>query len=335
MKKSLIALAVLAASGAAMAQSSVTLYGIADVWVGSVKTDTAGGASTSTASMISGGASSSRWGMKGSEDLGGGLKANFQLDQGFTLDDGVGAGFGRQSWVGLSGGFGQVKFGLTGTAYDDVIGSLNAVFDSDLAPTNNPGGAVFKSNTGGKIGNQIYYGSPAFGGAVAALSYSLAEDANGAPAGAASYTAFSVKYSGGPLAAYFGYQKKDVNNINDDQAEMQLGGSYNFGMATAKLTFGKVNNTANTTGGTSEWMLGADFPLSAATTLSAGYARSTDDAAVSVNGEVKRTGFGIAVAHSLSKRTTVYGGLKRASDDKGTAADVDSNVYAVGIMHKF
>jgi len=335
MKKSLIALAVLAASGAAMAQSSVTLYGIADVWVGSVKTDVAGGASTSVTSMISGGVSTSRWGMKGSEDLGGGLKANFQLEQGFTLDDGAGNGFSRQSWVGLSGGFGQVKFGRSGSAYDDVVGSLNAVFDSDLAPTNNPGGAVFKSNTGGKIANQIYYGSPDFGGIVGALSYSLSEDANNVPAGNSSYTALSLKYSGGPLAAYFGYQKNDINNVNDDQAEMELGASYNFGMATAKLTFGKVNNTANTTGGTSEWMLGADFPLSASTTLSAGYARSTDDAAVSVNGEVKRTGFGIAAAHSLSKRTTVYGGLKRASNDNGTAADVDTNVYAVGIKHTF
>jgi len=67
MKKSLIALAVLAASGAAMAQSSVTLYGRADVGVGSEKVD-----GDSTTKMINGGLTTSRWGIRGTEDLGGG-----------------------------------------------------------------------------------------------------------------------------------------------------------------------------------------------------------------------------------------------------------------------
>ena len=67
MKKSLIALAVLAASGAAFAQSNVTLYGIADVWFGSVKTDDGRGTSVSTTKLDSGGVSGSRWGVKGSE----------------------------------------------------------------------------------------------------------------------------------------------------------------------------------------------------------------------------------------------------------------------------
>jgi len=331
MKKSLIALAVLAASGAAMAQSTVTLYGIADVWVGRVSVDN-GTTDTSTTQMISGGVSTSRWGMKGSEDLGGGMKANFGLEQGFTLDDGAGSGFGRQSWVGVSGGFGQVKLGLTGTAYDDVVGSLNAVFDSDLAPTNSPAGGVFKANTGGKIGNQIYYGSPDFGGIVAAVSYSLSEDSNNVPAGAASYTALSVKYSGGPLAAYIGYQEKDINTVANDQSEMQIGVSYNFGMATAKFAYGNVDNTGNTTGSTDEYMIGVDVPLSSAMTLSAGYATSEDDSAA---GGQERDGFGVAIAYSLSKRTIVYGGVKMTTYDNVSAADVDYTVYAIGVKHSF
>ena len=74
MKKSLIALAVLAASGAAMAQSSVTLYGVADVFVGSAKTEV-GGAGLRQNVVNTSGINGSRWGLRGSEDLGGGMKA--------------------------------------------------------------------------------------------------------------------------------------------------------------------------------------------------------------------------------------------------------------------
>ena len=80
MKKSLIALAVLAASGAAMAQSSVTLYGVADVVIHKD--------ADVSAKMTSGGVSTSRWGVKGSEDLGGGLSANFNFEQGLDLTNG-------------------------------------------------------------------------------------------------------------------------------------------------------------------------------------------------------------------------------------------------------
>ncbi|MES2890309.1 MAG: porin, partial [Pseudomonadota bacterium] len=83
MKKTLIALAVLASSGAAMAQSTFTLYGIADVNV-----ERLDGAS-SVNRISSGGLNGSRWGLRGSEDLGGGLKAVFTLESGFGIDEGV------------------------------------------------------------------------------------------------------------------------------------------------------------------------------------------------------------------------------------------------------
>jgi len=105
MKKSLIALAVMAAAGAASAQSSVQLYGIVDIWFGSVKD---GVGAQSETKLDAGGVNGNRFGLKGSEDLGGGLKANFQLEQGFNMDDGsavASTAFNRQAWVGLSGGF--------------------------------------------------------------------------------------------------------------------------------------------------------------------------------------------------------------------------------------
>ncbi len=116
MKKTLIALAVLAASGATFAQSSVTLYGIADVVIHKDK--------NVSAAMTSGGVSTSRLGFKGSEDLGGGLMANFKIERSIALDTGSDAGsWDRYAYVGLSGGFGEVKLGKTGTAYDDISGA--------------------------------------------------------------------------------------------------------------------------------------------------------------------------------------------------------------------
>ena len=111
MKKTLLALAVFGAfAGTTSAQSNVTIYGLVDMAI-QHEND---GANTRTA-LDSGEFAGSRIGFKGSEDLGGGLKVNFQLESGFGADDGKlnqgGRIFGRQAWVGMSGGFGSVNLG--------------------------------------------------------------------------------------------------------------------------------------------------------------------------------------------------------------------------------
>ena len=111
MKKTLIAFAALSAlAGIAQAQSSVTLYGVADAYLASVKTENKVGAVTTSLTQTkidSGGHNGSRWGLRGSEDLGGGLKAIFQLESGFNIDTGASAQngvlFSRQAFVGQIG----------------------------------------------------------------------------------------------------------------------------------------------------------------------------------------------------------------------------------------
>lgn len=123
MKKTLIALAALAAVGA-HAQSSVTLYGVVDAFLNKTenKVTTPTTSTKLSQNKVDGsGLSSSRWGLRGSEDLGGGLAAIFTLEGGFTIDNGAfnnnqGSAntttlWGRQSWVGLKGNFGQVTLG--------------------------------------------------------------------------------------------------------------------------------------------------------------------------------------------------------------------------------
>jgi len=341
MKKSLIALAVLAASGAAMAQSSVTLYGIADVWFGSEKT-----AGVTDTKVNSGGVNSSRWGLKGSEDLGGGLKANFDFQQGFSLDSGAAAtrknisgkaedaGFNRQAWVGLSGNFGAVRLGNTTTPFDDVSGSSNAVFDSSLAPAGN----VFKSTKyNPRTGNAIFYSTPNFSGFTGEVMYSLGEDKT-LTTSATSATSVSLAYAAGPLAVQFGYQVEDIVNITAASADAKftrLGASYDFGAAVLKATYGKVKNVASAANSdATDYQLGVDVPVSATLTLSGSYARSTDSKAAGVF-EQTRKGYGLGAKYVLSKRTFLYGGYEADTATNNAAADTKHHLFAAGVQHRF
>jgi len=338
MKKSLVALAVLAASGAAMAQSTVTLYGVADIWFGTVKSE-AGGNSLTQTKLDSGGVFGSRWGMKGSEDLGGGLKANFDFQAGISLDSGAGTStsataFSRQSWVGLSGGFGALRLGRTTTAFDDVNGASHAVFDSALSPTVR----VFAvSNYVSRYNNMIYYQAPNMGGFSGALSYGLGEDKT-SNTSATSSMDFNLTYSGGPLAVQFGYQTLDaVNTVAapSDKKFMILGASYAFGPAKVKANYGKASNISNQDNyDATDLQIGLDYAVSPALTVSASYAKSDDDRAAGVF-ESARKGFGLAAAYSLSKRTFIYGGFEQDTATVFNSPDTKTSVFAVGVDHKF
>lgn len=362
MKKSLVALAVLAASGAAMAQSSVQIYGVADVWAGSQTVKVNGtkryprdfafvpdyGSKTG---LFDGGVSNSRFGFKGSEDLGGGLKANFQLEQGFNLDDGGqaedGKAFNRQAWVGLSGGFGAVKFGRAYTAFDDVSGAAASVFDSKLAPINNIFVSTWAST---RVDNTIRYETPTFSGFSGAFSYSFGEDKT-ATTSASKLYALSGKYENGPLMLGAGYAKVDgeadlsvvldkffgtsFGTVNGSLDATRLNASYDFGVAKALASYGRAKaKVAGDSARTNEWELGVEVPLAANLALSAGYGRVTlKESGVKIG---KANSFGAALAYDLSKRTTVYAGFNQTkAEDVPKTGDLKQNIYAVGLKHTF
>jgi predicted porin len=350
MKKSLIALAVLAASGASFAQSSVTLYGIADVWFGSVK---AGGVTNTV--VESGGVAGSRFGFKGSEDLGGGLKANFLLEQGFNMDTGAagtsslqgtngksaataaGQAFARQSYVGLSGGFGEVKLGKTWTAYDDIAGGTQTVFDSALSPIGIWASQTYTSNPA----NAVYYVSPKMGGFSVAVDYALGENktvatatTNGDPS---SVAAINVQYAGGPVSVGMAYQTEKPVNGGASTDFGTLRGSYDFGAAKLIAGVGRKNgHIALGDQQSTDWLIGVDVPVAPALTLSAGYARSNDNDVAGVAGDTRKS-LGLAAAYSMSKRTTLYAGVNAQNTDKGVDDNLDHNVriYALGVNHAF
>lgn len=333
MKKSLIAFAVLAASGVASAQSTVTLYGIADVWLASKKAD-----GLRQIEIGSGGINQSRFGLKGSEDLGGGLKANFLLESGFNIDTGASSGFtnvagattdtnlfSRQAYVGFAGGFGEAKLGKMWTAYDDISGMTHPGFDSALSPQNN----VWKS-TGynGNPGNSVYYATPGLGGFSGAASYSLGENKTAA-VNAGKIASVHAKYEGGPVYAGVAYQTEKATGADDTKKFTRVNASYDLGVAKLLAGYGRV---ALADQRTTDWQVGADFPVTSALTLSGGYARSKDNAAA---GDAKRTGLGLAVSYALSVRTSLYGGVQASKGTKVGTADVKTDIYAVGIRHTF
>lgn len=359
MKKSLIALAVLAASGVASAQSSVTLYGLVDAYVGSLKINglKQTGVNLANPAGGSGGAfNTSRFGLKGSEDLGGGLKANFVLEAGFDPSTGVSnsytnpftgktstAIFGRQSWVGLSGGFGEVRLGKMWTPFDEVKGSGAAAFDANaFAPAAN----VWASNGyQDRPGNAIYYVTPSFSGLTAAAMYSFGENKT-ATASAGKIAAFNVAYANGPLAAALSYQtEKADGTVANTTKFTQLNGSYDFGVVKLLGAYGNVKNGFGPSWGTTgtgiavdktrEYQIGLDFPVNSVFTVSGGYAVSKDTQFAG-GPDIKRKGFGLAGLYALSKRTNLYAGYQKAKQDAYSAvAEQKLDTYGVGIRHTF
>ncbi len=251
MKKTLIALAALGAmAGAAQAQSTVTLYGLLDANFGSYKTNVAQGGTVQSLTQTkidSGGLNGSRWGIRFSEDIGGGMAVIGNLESGINLDAGSSAQggllFGRRANVGVSSGFGTVTIGRNTSSYDDVAAdhAMMGATIFDPSNTNNgvgitstatAGGATGVSGLGTAIGNAAFLGrnttwigyntrfnnsvkyiSPNFAGFSGSFMYALGEDKTatvGATAGvgASSTTSANLKYANGPLLISGGYQSE-------------------------------------------------------------------------------------------------------------------------------
>ncbi len=181
MKHTRIALSVMAAvaglaSGtAAQAQSSVTLYGRANVTVESQKVT---GVPTTNAVQNN----ASRWGVRGSEDLGGGLQAFFQLESGFNIDTGAatnnfgqgasGSLFNRESFAGVRGGFGQIRFGRITSPLYFASADYISMHNHDTGTSSD---ALFNFfATGVNNNNSVAYKTPSFGGMDVEVAYSFA-----------------------------------------------------------------------------------------------------------------------------------------------------------------
>ena len=358
-------------SALACAQSAnVTLFGIVDAYAGRF-TGAPTGVSATDRSVIkldAGGMSTSRFGMRGSESLGGGLNAVFELSAFFRNDtgavgrnDAIGAPvnvaadpfFSRAAWVGLqSNDWGQIRLGNATTLFFVNAITSNAFGDSTVfSPLNLVTFVGGPLTGGGSWTDSVIYNTPNMGGVTLSAAHSLSENRGGGN------TALRSVYAAGPLSVSGVWQKVDKNPLTfadgtspNNTRAWQVAASYDFTVAKLFAHAGEIQNRGTETGPLnikySVYEASAQVPLGAGNIL-AGYAqRKTSDAvglvpATAAGGNKSRKVFTLGYDYALSKRTDVYAMLMR--DDTvtnvlpgpGTLTSAKATNFAVGVRHLF
>jgi predicted porin len=352
MKKSLLALAVIGAfAGAASAQTNVTLYGIADAGIGMSDSDAPG--SDNHAEVFSGVQSTSRFGIRGSEDLGNGLKATFNLEAEVRFDTGdsgadLGNGFfQRRAVVGVAGGFGEIRLGrdytpgFTAAGTTDVMGY--GLFGNWLTYTTN-GGIETRASNG------LHYTSPNWGGLTIRAMYATGEaDDLEREAGDGDIYGLSGVYENGPLTVSGYYQSIEFDNgLNgtDNVDQYGVGAQYRFGAFRVAFNYGMADSDIPGGGSVEhEAMgLGAGVKLGVGEVL-VNYIQQEMD----VEGDPEAKSWGIAYVHPLSKRTNLYASYGQTDNEGGADIGVrysqsatgggfvntTPKAFAVGVRHLF
>ena len=309
MKQTLIVAAVaLLAAGSAAAQSSVTIYGRLNVTAEALKVN-----GVSTKQLVN---NASRLGFRGTEDLGGGLKAGFLLEHRFNVDTGTVTGdfYAGDSLVSLSGGFGQIRLGrITSEAYyatADYI-SLN---NHDTGTSADALYAYLGNNK-----NKIAYNTPDMGGLVFHASVSAGEGVT-----TRGYD-FAAVYDSGPLHLGAGYEKQ--GNAN----QYAVRGLYELGAVTLGGYIQRDKNGYIANGGNrTTWRVTGMYTMGASE-LHAGYGAASKYSNTPNSGG---TQWVLGYNYNLSKRTKVYGYYTKL-DGKVASPYGDLTSLAVGVRHNF
>lgn len=328
----------------AKAQSTVSVYGLLDVAAGQFQV--AGGPKIKR--LDSGNFSTSYLGFKGSEDLGGGLKANFALESFLLVDAGTAGrvnnvdGFwGRNANVGLSGDFGNLRFGRMGPPLFVSTLLFNAFGDSfGYSPSirqyyNAPYGTPLVGDSGWN--NSIGYSTPRLGGLTANVQVAAGE---GAATSRGPNWGANLVYFGGPVGLTFAWQKVESQGTLGraisafpgfrSQNAYQLGGSFNAGFARFFLQYGSIDTKANAGVKVKNLQLSASVPVGPQGAFLAAYGNSTlktTGVALQPESDMLTLGY----THKLSKRTELYGIYL---SDKYTARSTGTTL-AAGLRHTF
>ena len=354
MQKTLIALATLALSGTALAQSSVTIYGAVDNSF--TRVTNKGGASASGLSSGGGGSIGSKLGFKGDEDLGGGLKASFKLEMGLETSSGangvpgssnnstiVAPGgalrFDRAAYVALSGGFGEVRLGrdLVASFINDVIYDpfLTYGVGSSL---NFPLGVVADAKSAAslfRVSNAISYFTPNFGGLTAQIQFAPSEQASntGLAKRDGRVTTGRVAYDKGPLSASVSAGKADQSSgvIGQDITTANAGASFDFGVVKVMGEFArfKVDNFTGVSGvdlTTNIVTLGAIAPVGPGK-VKLGVSRAERKTS-GVTAKPETTKIAVGYDYSLSKRTSLFTTVAYVRNKDGSAVSASQGGVA-------
>ena len=319
MQRSLIIAAALAAVGAsAHAQSTVNLYGRLNVTVERQKIG-----NTNDTRMVN---NASRFGLRGSEDLGGGMKAGFQLEHGFNINDGrqsQGAFWARQSEVNLSGGFGMVRLGNFISEAYYATADYVSLHNHDTGTSSD---AFYADLRGFSGTNKVAYRTPSISGATVEVAI------NEGGTGQRTHE-LAANYHAGPLHLGLGYQDNAPNNKNAKQFALRAlyeMGAFTIGGYVQRDTDGYGVNFGDRT----TYRLAGMYAMGK-TEFHANYGHAGDYSRRAGNNEADQFTFGIN--QNLSKRTKVYGFYTKIND-KGTGTGSiygDFSSLAVGVRHNF
>jgi predicted porin len=323
----------------AAAQTNVTLYGILDAAISSQDT---GGPEGRNTVVNSGNQSSSRFGFRGTEDLGNGLKAMFNLEAGTAIDTGAGdsALFGRRAVVGLEGGFGSLTLGREYSPIAAVAGATDAFgqgfYGSNLS--------AFTSNRlTRRLANSVNYKSPSWNGLKLLAAYAAGEvtTAN-TPSG--DLKGVGLEYTLGSL--YLGAAYHEINRVPADKdKESAIGAAYRFdqlGGFELKANWMQADREG-TAAKYKQANLGGSMPF--------GPHRVYANFQQQKQGAARGNSWALAYTYSLSKRTNLYASYASLDNNSGgvfglssssvtiapaaTAPGADPDVFSLGLRHTF
>ena len=346
MKKIAVLALAAAAAMSAQAQSSVTLFGLVDLSVNSVKNG-----SVSQKSMDSAGLNTSRLGFRGVEDLGGGMTAGFHLEAGLNPDTGAAGGsvgnsntgfFNRRSTVSLNGSFGEVRLGRDYNVGFNVASKFDAFGANGFGTAYNlyNGKAVALNTKAGdsvaRINNAVSYFLPGkLGGVYGQLQV-------GAPEGVAGngYKGGMIGYAAGPVDVAVSFSQIDVFGTEKYKVA-NIGASYNFGVVKV---YGLYDQRKYLAQKHTTYELSASVPLGQGEFRAAYAALNAEGGTAAFNGSDAKL-FGFEYIYNLSKRTAVYAQTGRLTNDGAsaltlggaatTATGFKSTAYGAGVRHTF
>ena len=369
MKKTLLAASMLTAfTGIAQAEPSVTLYGVIDTGLGynKIKGD---GYSGSKLGMINGIQAGSRWGVRGSEDLGDGLRAVFKLESGFDSANGQrgqsGRLFGRQATIGLANdAWGQLDFGRQATIGSNYLADIDPFYTSY---TQSNLGLGFSAANTMRWDNMVMYRTPSVNGFEFGIGYSFnADDTNADQTGfrtadnTRGITA-GLRYVQGPLNVALTYDQLNGSNrsttIDNDATPRQyaLGVSYDLEVVKLAAAYGRTTDGwfvgQDLPAGTpfsdefgtnrfvngfkaNAYMLGATLPTGASGSLFASWQHVAPSNDKLTGGDANMNVYSVGYTYDLSKRTNLYA-YGSYGTDYAFIDGLKSTAAGVGIRHQF
>lgn len=351
MNKTLFALAIACVASAATAQTSVNLYGLLDASVESVRAGNANVSRVSSSNLAT-----SRFGMKGVEDLGGGLSATFVLESAVNADTGANGDtarfFDRAAWLGLSGGFGEIRLGRQDSSIGLLAGNssiLGAQAYDDFKIAKTYAGDKYR-----RVDNAITYVLPKLvDGLSAQVQYSTtagAKDVATTVGGVGAEKAgdktgrlygLNAQYTSGAFGAGLGYLVADVSNTGDKDKASLAYVSYDFGAAKTTAYYNRSAGHLGLSGARYLYGLRLDVPLASAFALQASLSRASE---WKYRSDADATIMSLKGVYSLSKRTSLYALVTTVSNDDQSEIAVGgltgvagerSTGMAIGVSHKF